>query len=712
MPVLLLELGLEEIPAGMIARGESELVRRVQTLLQQERLAGANLQVTGYSTPRRLAMVVRDVLPAQPDVEEEIIGPAAKIAFKDGMPAPAAIAFAKKNGVEVSALRTVATPKGEYVAVKLTRTGQSAQEFLPAALAGEIASISWPKNMYWRTGKPERFVRPVRWLVALLDEQVLRFEFGGVTAANVTFGHRVLHGDAPVPISAPENYVPALRAAFVEPEVATRRQRIRKALDAAARELPNARWREDEALVETVTNLTEWPSVLRGSFEPDYLDLPEEVLVTVMRDHQKYFALEDTAQKLLPGFLTVLNTEADAAGAAIICHGNERVLRARFNDARFFWNVDQKVPLSDRVERLKSVTFQKDLGSYWDKTQAVVEICGRLTDVAIAASRRYGSPEIPVVEREALLQAALLAKCDLTTDMVKEFTELQGIVGGLYATAQGLSHRTAAAIYWQYMPAAVTDAIPPTTDGQILGLADRIQTIAAMFRIGLQPSGSKDPFALRRAGNGIAKIMDSPVSAVLRLSDLIAAAIPESELALREQVLAFLRERVAYYLTDVLAIPRDCVDAAMASGFDDVADCRARAQAVAAMLGSEDFLAVSAAFKRIANILAQAEQAGETFHSAPAESLFTADAEKHLYRQAMIVSGEIRSIPGHERGLQQIATLRTPTDAFFDSVMVMDPDPETRRNRLALLEQLRKDFSKIGDFSLIAPRSTADSLRE
>jgi glycyl-tRNA synthetase beta chain len=704
MPALLLEIGVEEIPAGMIACGESELVRRIEDLLRRERLAGANLQVTGYSTPRRLAVVVRDVLPAQPDVEEEIVGPAAKIAFKDGAPAPAAIAFAKKNGVEVAALRTVATPKGEYVAVTVTRTGQSAREFLPAALAGEIAAIAWPKNMYWRTGKPERFVRPVRWLVALLDEQVLPVKFGGVTAANVTFGHRVLHGDAPVPIRTPENYVPALRAAFVEPEVATRRQRIRKALDAAAREIPGSHWREDEPLVETVTHLTEWPSVLRGSFDASYLSLPQEVLVTVMRDHQKYFALDDAAGNLAPAFLTVLNTTANASGAAIIRHGNERVLRARFNDARFFWDVDQKIPLTERVARLNSVTFQKELGSYWDKTQAVVEICGRLADVAIAAGNKISSAGIPVIDREALLQAALLAKCDLTTDMVKEFTELQGIVGGLYARAQGLPEKTANAIYSQYMPAAITDPIPTGGEAILLALADRIQTIAAMFRIGLQPSGSKDPFALRRAGNGIAKMMDSTIAAVLRVSDLIAAAIPGSELALREQVLAFLRERVAYYLTDVLAIPRDCVDAAMGSGFDDVADCRARAQAIAAMLGSEDFLAVSAAFKRITNILEQAAQAGETFHSAPAESLFTADAEKHLYRQAMVVSGEMGGLRDHGQSLQKIATLRVPTDAFFDSVMVMDPDRDIRANRLALLEQLRKDFSKIGDFSLIAPR--------
>ncbi len=369
MPALLLEIGLEEVPASMIPAAQAELTQRVEKLLIRERLVTDALHVTSYSTPRRLAVLVEGLLPAQPDMEEEIVGPSTKVAYKDGVPTPAAIAFAKKSGVETSALKTVQNAKGEYISATVHRSGRTAAEVLTGSLPAEIAGIYWPKSMYWRAGKPERFVRPVRWLLALLDEEVLPVEFAGVTADRVSHGHRVLHGDAPVVVRTPQEYAEKLAAAYVEVDPEARRQRIRKALDAATRQIPGARWREDEDLVEMVTNLTEWPSVILGGFETSYLDLPEEVLVTVMRDHQKYFALEDGDGKLLPNFLAVLNLEVDDVGAAVIRHGNERVLRARFNDARFFWDVDQKIPLVDRVEMLKSVTFQKDLGSYWDKTE-------------------------------------------------------------------------------------------------------------------------------------------------------------------------------------------------------------------------------------------------------------------------------------------------------------------------------------------------------
>ncbi len=283
--------------------------------------------------------------------------------------------------------------------------------------------------------------------------------------------------------------------------------------------VPGARWREDEALVDTVTHLTEWPTVLLGGFEPEYLSLPEEVLVTVMRDHQKYFAVEDAQGKLAPYFLTVLNTQPTEHAAEIIRHGNERVLRSRFNDARFFWTVDQKIPLVDRVEMLKAVTFQKDLGSYYEKTEANLHIAERLGGVVAERGA--------VIDQPALITAVRLAKTDLTAELVKEFTELQGIVGGLYARAQGLGEAVAQAIYWQYSPAAIEDPIPPTVEGQILGIADRFQTIEAMFGIGLEPTGSKDPFGLRRAANGIVKILaDSALP--LTLSDLFQEKSPEA----------------------------------------------------------------------------------------------------------------------------------------------------------------------------------------
>src|SRR5579862_6361201 len=382
MPDFLLEVGLEEIPARMIAVAQAELARRVEELLTRERLLSGGA-VTGYSTPRRLAVLVSGVLAAQADSEEQLTGPSWAVAFKGGEATPAALAFAKKAGVEVSALQKITTAKGEYVSATVLRKGRSTADVLMDQLPKELAVIYWPKNMYWRAGKPERFVRPVKWLLAILDHAIVPVEFAGVHAGNLSYGHRILHGDHAVTINKPSEYVAALESAKVIVDVEARRQRIRKALDAATRTVPGARWREDEALVDTVTHLTEWPSVLLGGFEAEYLSLPEEVLVTVMRDHQKYFAVEDAAGKLAPHFLTVLNTEANEQGIAVIRHGNERVLRSRFSDARFFWDFDQKIPLAERVGMLQSVTFQKDLGSYFKKTDSNVAIAKQLAELAL-----------------------------------------------------------------------------------------------------------------------------------------------------------------------------------------------------------------------------------------------------------------------------------------------------------------------------------------
>ena len=319
------------------------------------------------------------------------MGPSAKIAFKDGVATPAAVAFAKKAGVAVEALKTVSTPKGEYLAATAVKAGRGAAEVIAAELPKELAGIYWAKNMYWRAGKPERFVRPVRWMVALLGSDVVPVEFAGKTAANVTYGHRVLFGDAEIAVKAPGDYEAELLKAFVVADVEVRRQRIRKALDHACRTVPDTRWREDHGLVDKLTHLTEWASdkaVVMGGFEAAYLELPEEVLVTVMRDHQSYFAVEDKKGKLAPHFLAVLNMEADEAGLGVIRHGNERVLRARFNDARFFWEFDQRVPLVERVKLLENVTFQKELGSYAAKTERVRGVAAALA--TLVGSRGIG----------------------------------------------------------------------------------------------------------------------------------------------------------------------------------------------------------------------------------------------------------------------------------------------------------------------------------
>lgn len=325
MPAFLFEVGLEEVPARMLAGAEAELLRRVLALLTRERLLGtSDAQPRSFSTPRRLAVLVPEVLERQPDLSEELLGPAVKIAYKDGVPGPAALAFAKKAGVAPEELRTVETAKGEYVAVTSTKPGRAAADVLAQELPRELAGIYWAKTMYWRAGKPERFVRPVRWLVALLGQATVPVVFGGQSAGRVTYGHRVLHGDSPLELSSPEGYVDRLTAAFVNPEVEGRRHTIRKALDRVCRTLPGTRWREDHALVDKMTHLTEWPAVLAGSFDADYLALPEEVLVTVMRDHQNYFAVESTDGRLAPHFLAVLNTAPTPEAEAIIRHSTLR----------------------------------------------------------------------------------------------------------------------------------------------------------------------------------------------------------------------------------------------------------------------------------------------------------------------------------------------------------------------------------------------------
>jgi glycyl-tRNA synthetase beta chain len=691
MADFLLEIGLEEVPARMIAGAEAELGRRVNELLRRERLLSDGGKVTTYSTPRRLAVLAEGVLASQADTEEQLTGPSWKVAFKDGAPTAAAEAFAKKAGVAVAALEKITNAKGEYVGAKVKRSGRAAEELLATELPKEVLGLYWAKNMYWRAGKPERFVRPVRWVVALLDSAVVPLEIAGVAAGNTSRGHRVLHGEAPVVLAKASAYAEDLRKAFVIVDVAERRHSIRKALDAATRKVSGARWREDEGLVETVTHLTEWPTVVLGNFEPEYLALPEEVLVTVMRDHQKYFAVEGADAKLAPHFLAVLNTQVDAEGEAIIRHGNARVLRARFKDAQFFWDFDQKTPLIDRVESLKNVTFQKELGSYHWKTEANLAVARALAEIVKAAGVNF--------DEAALVKAVELAKTDLTTELVKEFTELQGIIGGLYAKVQGLGDTVAQAIYDQYTPASTDDAIPETVEGQLLGLADRIQTITSMFGIGAAPTGSKDPFALRRAANAIVKIL-AESGLPLSISDVVTAGAAEG--SNREQVVAFLGERLHFYLKDVRGFAYDVVSAVLAAGGDDVRDAIARAEALTAVRGSEDFAAISAAFKRIKNILRQAEE--KNFAIGSSRDAKLAPEAQRLADAASALAPEVaflRSERSYGEALAQIATLRPVVDAFFDKVMVLDPDAAVRGAHLGLIDEVLHSFSGIADFSEI-----------
>jgi glycyl-tRNA synthetase beta chain len=627
----LLEIGTEEIPDWMIVPALNNLQNMFQALLDQHALGRKVTSVD--ATPRRLVLQADGLLERQADVEELVFGPPTSVG------AGAAAGFAKKMGTTPDQLGTQSTAKGEYFSFAKRTQGQATGAILARELPNLILKIQWPKTMYWNGKGSERFIRPIRWLVALLGDAVVPFEIGGVKSGNTTVGHRVL-GKPSIPVTI-QDFKDQLRANGVILSAAERREKIEAGI--------SVRIKPDPDLLHTLTYITEFPTPILGSFDRGYLDLPREVLVTVMRHHQKYLSVEDADGNLTPHFIAVMNTDADPEG--LVRHGNERVLRARFNDARFFWDQDQKKPLVARLEDLKTVTFQAKLGSYYDKTQRVVELVKQL-----------GGNE----------RAALLAKCDLTTDMVKEFTDLQGIVGGLYARAQGEPEEVARAIYDHYKPLSMEDEIPSTAAGRILSLADKYDTLVECLKVGMTPTGSKDPFGLRRAAQGIVRIIvEGRVTPAPHL---------EGE---------FLRDRVEYYFRDVRGFAYDEVRACMAAGWNDLIDLEARLMRVKAIRTTPDFEPIAASFKRIKNILKQAQFSDSTFH-AP---LLEPGPEKDLYEAILGTHGQ----PLESR----IGSLRPKVDLFFDKVLVNAPDPNIRRNRLALLHNLLTEFSDVADFSEI-----------
>jgi glycyl-tRNA synthetase beta chain len=710
MPDFLLEIGCEEIPARMLRAGADILVSNTIAALQQIYFPVDVTRCRSYWTPRRLTSYVPALPLQEPNIDYQEVGPSWNIAFKDGAPTAAAEAFAKKHGVPISSLIRTTTKKGNYAAVQLNRAGRPTGVVLREIVEDQLRNFYWPKTMYWRAKTAERFVRPVRWIVALLDDEVLPIEFGGVVASRISRGHRFL-SSTPVEIRSANDYVDALKANAVLVVPADRASRI----DEQARNLEVERKvsiRTDRELQSTVVNLTEWPSVILGNFDREFLELPDEVLVTVMRDHQKYFAVEDAGGKLLPHFLAVLNTDGDPRG--IIRHGHERVLRARFNDARFFWQTDQKHSLRERTVWLKNVTFQKDLGSYYEKTRRVQRLCSWLCETL----RQRGVQVRPGIVHKA----ASLAKTDLTTELVKEFTELQGIVGGLYAAVQELDtgmpdatrQAIAQAIYDQYKPESMDDSVPRSIEGAILSIADKADSIAGMFALGLQPTGSKDPFALRRQANGIVKTIAEkklPLSLTQLFADAREAYRGSSaerkfsgEIDYAGTLRIFFRERLEFYLRDVLGFKYDVVNAVLAAGSDDVVGAIARAEAVTKVRPSTDFESISIAFKRIKNILRQAGESGKQVAPAIDANAFQEAAEKELAAQiprAVETVDALRAQGDYEHALVEVSKLRPAVDRFFDKVMVMVDDERVRANRLALLQSLLKKFSTIADFSEI-----------
>jgi glycyl-tRNA synthetase beta chain len=634
----LLEIGTEEIPDWMIVPALNNLQDMFQALLDQHALGGKVTAVD--ATPRRLVLRAEGLLERQADVEELVLGPS-----KSAGPG-AAGGFAKKMRTTADQLGTQTTAKGEYFAFTKRTAGQATAAILVRELPGVILKIQWPKTMVWNGKGTERFIRPIRWLVALLGDSVVPFEIGGVKSANTTVGHRLL-GKASIPVTI-QNFDEQLRANGVILSADERRDKIEAGI--------SVRVKPDPDLLHTLTYITEFPTPILGSFDRSYLSLPHEVLVTVMRHHQKYLSVEDAEGKLAPHFVAVMNTNADPDG--LVRHGNEKVLRARFNDARFFWDVDQKKKLADRVEDLKSVTFQAKLGSYYDKTQRVVKLVAELGGDQNAQ------------------RAALLAKCDLTTDMVKEFTDLQGIVGGLYAEAQGEPEEVCGAIYEHYRPLGMEDLLPTTPTRLLVALADKWDTLVECFNVGMIPTGSKDPFALRRAAQGIVRI-------------IVEGKVKFDFAGMSPELSEFMQDRVEYYFRDVRGFAYDEIRACMAAGWTNLIDLESRLKRVQMVRRTPDFEPIAASFKRIKNILKQAQFNDSSFHA----HLLEPGPERDLYEEINGSKGQ----PLESR----IGPLRPKVDLFFDKVLVNAPDPNLRRNRLALLQNLLTEFSDVADFSEI-----------
>jgi len=675
---LLVEVGSEEIPAWMIPPALDQLRDSFRRLLEEQRLADEEVQITVDATPRRLVLRAENVAERQPDAEQWVLGPPVSAAFREGQPTAAAEGFARKMGAAVSALEIRQTPRGDYLGYRQKIEGRPTREILAAALPDLILSLHFPKTMYWTGKGGPRFIRPIRWLVALLGEQLIEFEVAGVRSGDQSRGHRFL-GQSRIPVR-PGNYQEVLRRNYVLVSAAERRERIESRI-AQLLEGSGLRVRKDEALLDTVVYLTEFPTPILGSFDAEYLSLPDEVLVTVMRHHQKYFSVENAEGRIAPCFIAVMNTDQDPEG--LIRQGHERVLRARFNDARFFWDVDQQRTLAERVPALAHVTYQAKLGSYLDKAQRMVRLGRRM-------ARMLKTDPAPV-ER-----AALLAKCDLTTEMVKEFPELQGIVGGLYARRQGEPEQVWRAIYEHYRPESMEDAIPTTLTGLLVSLADKLDTLTGCFRLGLVPSGSRDPFALRRAAQGVVRI-------------LIEGRLPlplRTLLGKDQTLIDFFEDRLRYYFREVRDLRYDEVNAALAAGWDDLTDLESRLIALAAVRPTPNFEPLAASFKRIKNILRQASVAPAVPAevSAVQETLLEPGPETDLYEAFRRLRARVRRLrraKDYRAALEAIASLRPAVDCFFDKVLVNAPHEQVRRNRLTLLSELLGEFSAIADFSEI-----------
>ncbi|BDD86932.1 glycine--tRNA ligase subunit beta [Desulfofustis limnaeus] len=686
MKDLLFEIGCEELPAGFLAPAMAQLADLFRTKADKLQVSYTSLRT--FSTPRRLALIVTGLADKQDDISEELLGPSKQAAYDGaGNPTKAAEGFARSKGVTVADLRVVATPKGEYLQLVRQIPGVATIELLPQLLRELLVELSFAKSMKWGSNQ-HPFARPIQWLLAIYGNQPVALEHEGIHSAAITRGHRFLAPE-PVPVAAAAEYEETLLGRFVIVDSERRRRAVQQEITAAvaaAGMAAGATVTIDETLLDTVTNLVEYPFGVCGRFAEKFLHLPDEVLITSMREHQKSFPVVDGSGALLPGFVAVNNTRVKQP--EVTRAGHERVLRARLEDAFFFFQSDRKIRLADRLEALSGIIFQAKLGTMREKVDRVVKLTRLLADRLA-----------PALVDEAC-RGALLCKADLTTDMVGEFPTLQGVMGSAYAAHDGESAVVCQAIREHYLPLRAGSELPEGVVGALVGLADRIDTIAGCFGIGQIPTGTTDPFGLRRLALAIIHLV-AQRGAPLSLADMFRKALAlygdrvDGSGATVEQVLQFIKGR---FINDCTGKGMDgrAVDAACSVAFDDINDCLKRIEALTEIKRQASFEVLAGAFKRVRNIIKEHQE------SDIEVSLLVEPAERSLYEvyHQLAQSGEKQLAAADYRGfLEEMLVLKEPVDRFFDEVMVMVEDEAVKNNRLNLLAAINTLILNIGDIS-------------
>ncbi len=695
MDTLLLEIGTEEIPAGYILPALEALSANLSKKLTEARIEHGRLQI--YGTPRRLAVKVENVAPKQPSVKSEVIGPPANIGFDDkGKPTMAAQKFAEKVGIPLSKLAVKDTPKGAYLSAEKRERGLATQKLLKEILPRVILSIPFPKKMRWADLDIE-FARPIHTILAMLGKSVVSFTLGNLKSGRYTSGHSFM-APAKIKLDSPGEYLDKLRRAHVVADMAERKKLLTERVAEVAEAL-GGRVLPDDELVDINTNLVEYPIPVAGKFDQAFLEVPDEVLINAMREHQKYFAVVDGNHNLMPCFIAVNNTAA--RDLALSATGHERVIRARLADARFFYQGDLDVTNDERVEKLKRVLFQAELGTVYEKSERVAKIAE-----VLAASTQKGDDF-----KNRALRAARLSKSDLVSQVVGEFPKLQGVMGRIYAGIAGEPADVAAAIEEHYRPVYSGAPLPETLVGAILSIADKMDSICGCFSVGLIPSGASDPYALRRQGIGIVQIMNAkelsfPLGELIRFSlEQFGSKSSAEIIALMEKVYTFLQNRISHLLAEE-GFSKDVIAAIVSVSVDDVPNVRNRVKALESLKDRPDFEPLAVGFKRVVNIIRKSGQQEEgAAPEAVDTKLFEHESEGALFEEFKAVDHKVSKAmetESFDRALMEIASLRDAVDRFFDGVMVMAEDTGIRRNRLALLGHIAALFGKFADFSKLS----------